>query len=96
MQESFSQFNTGVVTVLRQYHVTIFSVIIAILLCIAVVRLTNIVQLSTTEGVDGYAPVAKANGNFDQKTIDRVDSLRTTDEGTSALQFPARKSPFTE
>ena len=96
MQQSISQFTKPLTRGLERHHSTIAIVIVTLLLCLAVFRLFTIVQLSGEKGVDGYAPVSKTNGNFDQKTIDRIDNLRTSTEKDDPLVYPARKSPFVE
>jgi hypothetical protein len=96
MQQSVSQLAKPLTRMVERYHLTIVIVVVALLLCVVVFRLFTIVQLSNEKGVDGYAPVSKTNGTFDQKTIDRVDNLKTTADQNTSLQFPARKSPFVE
>lgn len=96
MQLSISQFTKPITRTLERHHLTIVIVIVALLLCAVVFRLFFITQLSTQKGVDGYSSVSKTNDNFDQKTIDRIDSLRTSADQNTSLKFPARKSPFVE
>lgn len=96
MQQSFSQFTKSFTSALERHHSTIAIVIVSLLLCLAIFRLFVVTQISNQKGVDGYAPVSKINGNFDQKTIDRIDNLRTSEDKNDPLSFPARKSPFVE
>jgi len=96
MQRSLDQAIKPIINVVKQYHTTIVVVLLATLVGFAVFRLSLIVSLSTERGVDGYTPIAKANASFDQKTIDRIDNLRTPSESESQLKFPARTNPFVE
>lgn len=81
---------------IRKYHVTIVIAFIAILVASAIFRYYTIVITSTTNGVEGYSSEAKANDNFDQKTIERINSLKTTTDASEPLEFPSRPSPFVE
>lgn len=94
--ESLSQITQPLVKVFKQYHTTIITVVLATLIGLAVFALSQVVTLSATKSVDGYSPVSKANGNFDQKTIDRIDSLKPSSDDTGTLTFPTRVSPFAE
>lgn len=96
MQQSLDQAVKPIVNAVKQYHTTIVFVILALLVGLAVFRLSLIVTLSGEKGVDGYTPISKANASFDQKTIDRIDNLRTTSETESQLKFPSRANPFVE
>lgn len=96
MQQSLDQAIKPLVNLIKQYHTTIVFVVLAILVGLAVFRLSLIVNLTTERGVDGYTPVSKANASFDQKTIDRIDNLRTPSEAENQLKFPTRANPFVE
>lgn len=96
MDQSLKQFFTPLSSLLKQYHTTIAIVLIALVLISAIFRLYQVVSISTETGVEGYMPTPKANANFDQKTIDRIKDLKAANETESALQFPARQSPFVE
>ena len=96
MQQSLDQAVKPIVGAIKQYHTTIVFVILAVLVGLAVFRLSLIVSLSTEKGVDGYTPISKANASFDQKTIDRIDNLRTPSESENQLTFPTRANPFVE
>ncbi len=96
MQQSISQLTKPITRSFERHHSTIAIVIVSLLLCLAIFRLFTITLISNEKGVDGYAPVSKINGNFDQKTIDRIDNLRTSGDSNDPLKFPARKSPFVE
>lgn len=96
MEQSLDQITKPLANGIKQYHTTIVFVVLAILVGLAVFQLSMIVGLSGQEGVDGYAPVSKANANFDQKTIDRIDGLRTATQAEEQLKFPTRQSPFVE
>lgn len=96
MQKSLDQSLKPLIKAFKQYHSTIVFVILAALVGIAVFGLSMTVSLSSQTGVDGYVPVSKANASFDQKTIDRIDDLRTPTESDADLKFPSRQSPFVE
>lgn len=96
MDKSLQQLTKPTVTTFKQHHATIAIVILAIIVGLAVFSLYQVVMISSQAGVDGYVPTAKANGNFDKKTIERIEGLKTASEGSDQLQFPARVSPFVE
>lgn len=96
MQQSLDQALKPLVVALKQYGTTIIFVLLAVLVGAAIFRLSMIVSLSSQAGIDGYTPVSKANAIFDQKTINRVDNLRTPSESEADLKFPSRQSPFVE
>lgn len=96
MDKSLSEALKPILTGLKQYHATIAIVVLSIVVALAIFRLYQVVTISGETGVDGYVPTAKANGNFDKKTIERIEGLRTSNEGVDQLQFPTRTSPFVE
>ncbi len=96
MEDSLAQFSQPILKVLKQYHTTIVIVVVAVLVALSIFRLSQILTLSTEKNVDGYTSVSKADANFDQKTIDRIDNLKTSTDDGSTLIFPARQSPFVE
>lgn len=96
MKQSLDQFTKPLATVIKQYHTTIMLVLLAILVGLAIFRLSMIVSLSSEKGVDGYTPISKTTVSFDQKTINRIENLHTTTESGTPLQFPARPNPFVE
>ncbi len=96
MQQSLDPIIKPVVSIFKLYHTTIVLVVLATLVGLAIFQLSLIVGLSGEKGVDGYTPVSKANASFDQKTIDRIDNLRTPSESEGQLKFPARPNPFVE
>lgn len=96
MDQSLKQLVAPVAKLFKQYHTTIITVIVALLLSLAIFRLYQIVIISAEKGVEGYSPTSKANGTFDQKTIDKIDNLKTPDQNGAPLKLPARQSPFVE
>jgi hypothetical protein len=96
MDQSLNRFFTPLVSGIKQYHTTILTIVIAIVIGVAVVRLYQVVIVSTDKGVEGYAPTQKADATFDQKTIDRVKNLKTASDTSDNLTFPKRPSPFVE
>ena len=96
MDQSLTELLRPLTRVVKQYHTTIMTIVIAILIGLAVFRLTQIFTISTEKGVEGYQPVSKADGNFDQKTIDRIDDLKSSTDKKTSLDFPRRSSPFSE
>lgn len=96
MDQSLKQLVDPLVKTLKQYHTTIITVAIALLIGVAIIRLYQIVVVSTEKNVEGYRATPKANDNFNKKTIDRVNSLRTITDSDAPLDFPNRPSPFVE
>jgi uncharacterized membrane protein len=96
MNQSLTEFKRPITRIFKMYHTTIMTIIIALLIGAGIFRLSIVFTLSTEKGVEGYTPVSKANGNFDQKTINRIDDLKSSTDSTTALEFPSRPSPFTE
>ena len=96
MDQSVSQLFNPIIRGIKQYHTSVATVIIAIVVAAAVIRLYQLVALSSIKGVEGYAPTQKVDASFDQKTIDRVNSLKTVDDTNDTLAFPKRPSPFVE
>lgn len=96
MDKSLQQITKPGIVALKQHHATIIIVILAVALSLAIFSLYQVVMISNQTGVDGYTPTAKANGNFDKKTIERIEGLKTASEGSDQLQFPTRTSPFVE
>lgn len=96
MDQSLKQFIHPLAKSIKLYHTTIVTVIVAVLIALAIFRLYQIVLISSEKGVEGYMPTPQANATFDQKTIDRIDNLKTANESDSALKFPRRASPFVE
>lgn len=96
MDKSIQQLTKPALTAFKLHHATIAIVILAIAAGVAVFNLYQVVMISSQTGVDGYVPTAKANGSFDKKTIERIEGLKTANEGSSQLQFPTRVSPFVE
>lgn len=96
MDQSLKQFFIPASNILKQYHTTIAIVVIALVMILAIFRLYQVVSISTETGVEGYMPTPKANASFDEKTIDRIDGLKSSAEDRPPLQFPARQSPFVE
>ncbi len=94
MKKSLS-FNSTVIThTIQRYHSIIFIIIVAGGLTLLMLELNNILSNSSeqvTPGTDGLS------ATFDQKTIDRIEKLRTRNDKTSDLDLSGgRINPFVE
>ena len=96
MDQSLQQITKPLSRLLQEYHLTIVVVVVAIVVGAAIFQLYQIVVISTSTGVDGYAPTSKANAQFDQSTIDAITELKSVSESDQPLKFPTRPSPFVE
>lgn len=96
MDQSLNQFFNPIVRSIKRYHMSIATVAIAVVIAVGIIRLYQLVALSTERGVEGYAPTQKADASFDQATIDRINNLKTADDTNDSLTFPKRPSPFAE
>lgn len=75
-----------------RYHLTIFMVIAASGIALAIFSLIDVVgQSSDTKGYDTQAATS-----FDQETIDRVKNLNDNPDYTFTLPTNQRTNPFTE
>lgn len=87
---------TDLIKLIAQYHVVIFTVIIAGFLMFVVITVNNI--LSNTVDV-AYVEEQQAKAiktRFDDATITKINELRSRQENPS-LQLPeGRRSPFRE
>ena len=88
--------NTKAITAfLHRYHVVLFAVVILGGLVVMVLSLNNII-VSSSEASADYTP-AGTNFSFDEKTIQRIDSLRSRDQAAEQLNLSAgRSNPFVE
>lgn len=77
----------------RNYHLLIFFIIVAALLAVGVIMLNNAL-LDTSSKT--YTP-SITSGSIDQATLDRVESLHTSDApATPELPSSGRINPFAE
>lgn len=80
--------------IIGRFHLVIFFVTTVLLLSIAVLLLSSIVNKAS--GLDS-TPTNTASSNFDQSTIDRIDKLKTSDEPSQPLDLSkGRINPFSE
>jgi hypothetical protein len=88
--------NTKTITnFLHRYHVVLFAVIILGGLVFMVLSLNNIIVASSEAGAD-YTP-AGTTFSFDEKTIERINDLRSRDQAASQLDLSnGRTNPFVE
>lgn len=83
-----------VTTLFRRFHMTLFVVLIAACLGLAVVVLNTILDESST--ADGYTSPTDA-GSIDQPTLDRIKALHTSKESfPKFVTPPGRTNPFAE
>ena len=79
-------------SLIRKFHLLIFFVFVVIGLSVAVVLLNKTLTGSSSEG---YTTTIN-NGSIDEATLNRINSLHTSDQPTTP-QFPAgRHNPFAE
>lgn len=93
MELSPTNLKRFIVNALHRYHVIIFVVFVLGGLVIAVFMLNNIIVQSGNIG--DYAP--KAIHQFDEKTMERIEQLKTRDDPESKLDLSnGRANPFVE
>lgn len=82
------------ITLLKRFHLVIFTVIVTIVLSVSVLLLYSVVIKAG--GSEATTPNANAPA-FDQTTIDRVNQLKTSDQPSEPLDFSqGRINPFGE
>lgn len=88
--------NTKAITAfLHRYHVVLFAVIILGGLAFMVLSLNNIIVASSETPTD-YTPDG-TTFSFDEKTIERIDELKSRDQASDQLNLSAgRTNPFVE
>lgn len=78
----------------KRFHLTIFFVFIVACLVGAVLLINNTLQESTADS--GYTSSINA-GTIDEATLNRLNSLHTSSQGTPAPELPeGRINPFGE
>lgn len=88
--------NTKAITAfLHRYHVVLFAVVILGGLVFMVLSLNNIIITSSETSAD-YTPTG-TTFSFDEKTIERIDSLKSRDQAANSLNLSnGRSNPFVE
>jgi len=82
-----------IATLFKRYHLTLFIVFVTGGLAFAVLSFT---QLFTESTDTSYTSPISA-GSIDQATLNRINTLHTSDAVTPAMQTPAgRINPFSE
>jgi hypothetical protein len=79
---------------LKRFHATIFTLSVLVGLVFVILTLNNIIgsSSSTTDYTPAGIPLT-----FDQQTIDRVNSLKSRNDTSSALDLSqGRANPFVE
>lgn len=77
-----------------RFHLVIFAVIVVLLLSIAILLLSSIVNKAS--GLDS-TPQNTTSTTFDEATIDRISKLKTSDEPSEPLNLSrGRINPFNE
>lgn len=91
MNISLGSINTLFVTLLRRYHVIIFTIIIIGGLGLAIYLLSGIVNQPIA---NGSTPAAST---FDKTTIEKIQQLKTTADSVAPLDgSKGRVNPFVE
>ncbi len=94
MDISFTAIQKKITHFLQRYHMLLFAVIVLGGLAVVVLMLNNII-ISSSESTD-YVP-AGTTVNFDEKTIDRVNNLKSRNEAADQLDLSqGRTNPFVE
>jgi len=76
-----------------RYHLVTFAFVASLLLAAAVYSLFTIIESTTATPTNTTSTIT----GFDQKTIDKIKSLRDSKNGTAQLELPlTRQSPFSE
>jgi len=82
------------VRLLRRFHIVIFVIIVFGGLAVVILMLNSIISRSSNS--EGYTSQTN-NGTFDQKTIQRIEQLKTTDQNNGELDLShGRSNPFVE
>lgn len=85
---------TPIIKAFGRYHFTIFIVVLASGLAVAVLTLNSI--LEQPADANGYKSSLDIT-SFDQATIDRVTKLRSSSDAPPEFVFPSgRTNPFAE
>ena len=93
MEISTANIKNKIAVILHRYHVMIFVIFILGGLVFVVFLLNNIIVQSGNSG--GYTP--ETTTTFDQKTIERIEQLKTRDEPAAELDLSGgRTNPFVE
>ena len=94
MEISFTKIKRGLSRFIERFHVTLFTITILGGLVVAMLFLNNVIVTSSSSG--DYTPDTHSV-NFDQTTIDRIEQLKTRDEGSGQLDLSqGRTNPFVE
>lgn len=82
--------------VLNRFRATLFVIIVAGLLAVAILDL-NAIQIKASTPAEDYTP-SIADTSFDQATIDRIEELRVASDTSDDFTLPqgVRTNPFTE
>lgn len=92
---SFITMKKTFITFLHRFHVMIF-VFIVLGGTIVIVLLLNGVIIRSGES-DGYVAPNANNATFDQATINKIENLKTSDQGSGDLDLSnGRTNPFVE
>ncbi|MEO5950507.1 MAG: hypothetical protein ABIQ04_03600 [Candidatus Saccharimonadales bacterium] len=94
MNISLASIKLIIVRILRRFHAIIFVLVVLGGLIYIVFNLNDILSSST----QAVAPAGNTlNATFDQKTIDRIEKLRTSTDKASELDLSTgRTNPFVE
>lgn len=93
MEISSTNFKKTFVNILHRYHVMIFVIFVLGGLVIMVFMLNNIIVRSSNSG--DYVP--ETSQAFDEKTMERIEQLKTRDDPAPTLDLSrGRSNPFVE
>ena len=91
-----SKFTNMLLAFLRRFHLMLFFIFVVALLAVGVIMLN---QTLTETSVDDFAtdPVTSNTTTVTQSTLDKVESLHTSDNPTDAdIPTSGRTNPFAE
>lgn len=91
MEISLDSIKKTIISILERFHVIIFTIFAAGSLIVVMFMLNVIIQDSSSDNT-----TLPAQSGFDQATIDKVNSLRSSDEPAEPLNLSGRTNPFVE
>ena len=85
--------NKKIIAFFSRFHLVTFVLIASLLFVVAIALLVAVVESATTTPTNASSTIS----GFDQKTIDKIKSLRDSSGGNAQLQLPSpRSNPFSE
>ncbi len=85
--------NKKIIAFFSRFHLVTFVLIASLLFVVAITLLVAVVESATATPTNASSTIS----GFDQKTIDKIKSLRDSSGGNAQLQLPSpRSNPFSE